>query len=394
MPAAKRTNLKDGPLDLYRTLRDYLFKEEHAVLATVISRSGSGPREPGAGMLIPVDGEPVGTIGGGLLERKVLDLARAVMKENRSAIFSMDLTAPGGLTDDVMICGGRVEILMEHIDCADPLWLDLLDQMMEVEKGNRPCHFIRSLQMMESSFPSIREKPDEKGKNREIKRWAQTGLGLSLGDRFLSGSLDTAGWSSDLLPKHPQPPAAILIDRHPVRYFIQSITSGAEVVIVGAGHVGQALAGLCHFVGFKTVIIDDRPDYANPERFPAADDIRVQVSLENCFCDSAISENSYVVIVTRGHAFDRQVLMQALQTQAGYIGMIASKTKRDMIFKSLEEAGIVSEAIGRVHSPIGLPIGARTPEEIAVSIMAEMILVQSQKNKNIKPGPQAPMGTS
>jgi xanthine dehydrogenase accessory factor len=165
-----------------------------------------------------------------------------------------------------------------------------------------------------------------------------------------------------------------------IRYFVQSVDSTVQVVIVGAGHVGQALATLCHFVGFKAIIIDDRPEFASRERFPTADDIRVQPSLDDCFSDMAITEEYYVVIVTRGHAFDRSVLAQSLRTPAGYIGMIGSKTKRDAVYKSLLGEGITTEAIGRVHSPIGLAIGAQTPEEIAVSIVAEMIAVRAQQH--------------
>ena len=165
-----------------------------------------------------------------------------------------------------------------------------------------------------------------------------------------------------------------------IRYFVQAIYSKVQVVIVGAGHVGQALATLCHFVAFKTIIIDDRPEFASWERFPTAGDILVQSSLADCFSNVTITGDCYVVIVTRGHAFDQAVLSQSLRTPAGYIGMIASKAKRDTIYKSLLSEGITMEAIKRVRSPIGLSIGAQTPEEIAISIVAEMISVRSQQH--------------
>jgi xanthine dehydrogenase accessory factor len=213
-----------------------------------------------------------------------------------------------------------------------------------------------------------------------MKTWVQTGRGLLEGDRFLTGSLDMAQWNPEWLPKKGRRQEAILMESNRIRYFVQSIDSTVQVVIVGAGHVGQALATLCHFVGFKAIIIDDRPEFASRERFPTAEDIRIPASLEDCFSDMAITEEYYVVIVTRGHAFDRSVLAQSLRTPAGYIGMIGSKTKRDAVYKSLLGEGITTEAIGRVHSPIGLAIGAQTPEEIAVSIVAEMIAVRAQQH--------------
>ena len=391
------------PLHLYRSLRDGLLRKERLALATVISRSGSGPREPGANMLIHAAGETIGTIGGGLLEAKVLDLAGVVLQEGRSAILAMELTSLQGAANGGMICGGRVEILVEYIDGADSLWLSLLNWILEVEKGNESCRLIRSIQMTGdladssgiqslSSSSSIREKRKEMGKNREKKTWVQTGQGLLEGDRLLAGSLDLAQWNPELLPKKDRRQEAILIESNSTRYFVQSVDSTVQVVIVGAGHVGQALATLCHFVGLKTIIIDDRPEFASRERFPTADDILTPASLEDCFLDMTITEEHYVVIVTRGHAFDQSVLAQSLRTEAGYVGMIASRTKRDAIYKSLQGEGITAEAIGRVHSPIGLNIGAQTPEEIAVSIVAEMIAVRSQQqvdSKKSKPRTEA-----
>jgi xanthine dehydrogenase accessory factor len=353
-------------------------------------------------MLIQSSGDTLGTIGGGLLEARVLDLAGAVVRENRSAVLAMELTASQGLAGDVMICGGRVEILAECIDGADPLWLDLLNRILQAEKDNEPCRLICSIQTTGrlDGFPEGQSSPvalgqqTETEKNREIRMWVQTGRGLCQGDRFFPGSLDTGQWAPERLTAKARLPAAMLIESHPIRYFIQTVSPMVHVVIVGAGHVGQALATLCHFVGFKTIIMDDRPEYASRERFPAADEIRGQVSLEDCFSGMTITENDYIVIVTRGHAYDRSVLVQSLRTPAGYIGMIASRTKRDAIYKSLLDDGMTPDAIGRVHSPIGLPIGAQTPEEIAVSIMAEMISVHSWKQKDLKPTRRTRKGLS
>jgi xanthine dehydrogenase accessory factor len=346
-------------------------------------------------MLIHAAGETIGTIGGGLLEAKVLDLAGVVLQEGRSAILAMELTSLQGAANGGMICGGRVEILVEYIDGADSLWLSLLNRILEVEKGNESCRLIRSIQMtgdLADSSGSTSLPSSSPGKNREKKTWVQTGQGLLEGDRLLAGSLDLAQWNPELLPKKDRRQEAILIESNSTRYFVQSVDSTVQVVIVGAGHVGQALATLCHFVGLKTIIIDDRPEFASRERFPTADDILTPASLEDCFLDMTITEEYYVVIVTRGHAFDQSVLAQSLRTEAGYVGMIASKTKRDAIYKSLQGEGITAEAIGRVHSPIGLNIGAQTPEEIAVSIVAEMIAVRSQQqvdSKKSKPRTEA-----
>jgi xanthine dehydrogenase accessory factor len=387
MPAMKRVNPLGDPLHLYQSLREGLLRKECLALATVISRSGSGPREPGANMLIRASGETIGTIGGGLLEARVLDLAGVIFQEEHSAVLAMELTSPLGAAGGGMICGGRVEILVEYLDGADSVWPGLLDRILESVKGNCSPFLIRSIQMtgeiidptVGSSLSSLSQ-----GKNREKRTWVRTGQGLWEEDRLLAGSLDMAQWNPELLPKKGGRPEATLLEGSPIRYFVQPVDSPVQVVIVGAGHVGQALAMLCHFVGIKTIIIDDRPEFASRERFPTADAIVVPSSLEDCFPDMTITPEHYVVIVTRGHAFDRSVLAQTLRTEAGYVGMIASRTKRDAVYKSLQSEGITPEVIGRVHSPIGLSIGAQTPEEIAVSIIAEIIGERGQKHASAK----------
>jgi xanthine dehydrogenase accessory factor len=149
--------------------------------------------------------------------------------------------------------------------------------------------------------------------------------------------------------------------------------------LFGAGHVAQPTAHLAAMVGFQVWVLDDRKDYVNPERFPEAHRVRLLDSFERAFTDLAITSDSYVIIFTHGHLHDKIVLAQALATDAGYIGMIASRRKRNTIYDALRAEGVHQTQIDRVHSPIGLAIGAETPEEIAVSIVAEMILQRSQR---------------
>jgi xanthine dehydrogenase accessory factor len=131
---------------------------------------------------------------------------------------------------------------------------------------------------------------------------------------------------------------------------------------------------------FRTVVLDDRTEFANIERFPAADEIKVPAALSEAFTDLDIDRDSYIVIVTRGHRHDRTVLEQALRREAVYIGMIGSKGKRDAVYKALLDEGFTRADLERVHSPIGLEIGGDTPEEIAVSIVAELIKERSARN--------------
>jgi xanthine dehydrogenase accessory factor len=149
----------------------------------------------------------------------------------------------------------------------------------------------------------------------------------------------------------------------------------ATLLIVGAGHVGKALATIGDMCGFSVEIIDDRPEFANAERFPEADRItcgRFDEVLDRYPIDS----NTYVVCVTRGHKHDETSLRLVAPTDAAYVGMIGSIRRVGAVLKHLIEDGIDPRAVERVHTPIGLDIGAETPEEIAVSIMAEIIQVR------------------
>jgi xanthine dehydrogenase accessory factor len=158
---------------------------------------------------------------------------------------------------------------------------------------------------------------------------------------------------------------------------LEPIFSEPTVYIFGAGHVSQQLAPLAKRVSFKVVVIDDREMFANRERFPEADEVIVS-EFEKSFDHLNIDECSYIVIVTRGHLYDGFVLEQAVKTNARYIGMIGSRKKIQTLYQNLIKKGISKETLNRVCAPIGLDINSETPEEIAVSIVAELIKVRGE----------------
>jgi len=157
--------------------------------------------------------------------------------------------------------------------------------------------------------------------------------------------------------------------------FIEPVLPPALLYIFGAGHVAVNLYRVAQNAGFDVTVIDDREAYANCERFPAAREV-IAEDLEQAMTRLKPSESNYIVIVTRGHRDDMRCLRWAVQTQARYIGMIGSKRKTIAIYKELQKEGLPAELFKRVHAPVGLDIGAVTPEEIAVSITAELIAVR------------------
>src|SRR5437588_790571 len=160
-----------------------------------------------------------------------------------------------------------------------------------------------------------------------------------------------------------------------VEIFIEPVLPTPKVIIFGAGHIATQVSKIATIAGFKTTIVDNRPVYANAERFPEAESIYSE-SFEEAFEKVVPTDNTYVIIVTRGHQEDQNVLRWAVQTEARYIGMIGSKRKIRSIAEQLESEGISRERIERVYMPIGLDIGAVLPEEIAVAIVAEVVHVR------------------
>jgi xanthine dehydrogenase accessory factor len=157
--------------------------------------------------------------------------------------------------------------------------------------------------------------------------------------------------------------------------FIEPILTPSTLYLFGGGHISLPLAKIGKLLGFKIAVIDDRAEFANTDRFPEADVI-LAGDFTKSFPKLKIDKSSYIVIVTRGHQHDELVLEWAVGTLAKYVGMIGSKTKVKTIFSHLLARGISKEKLDRVHAPIGLEIEAQTPEEIAVSILAEIIKVR------------------
>jgi xanthine dehydrogenase accessory factor len=346
--------------NVLQKLCHFLGHGEEVVLATVVSSSGSTPRTAGAKMLIRRSGETVGTIGGGLVEYQVVQHAPEVFHTGNAVIRTEELMGASLAVTDQMICGGRMELLMELI-AANPANQQRWQAFAQAMAGGRNYVLLSELEVQEGQG--------------EVERW------LVEGDRVVSGSFPYAEtWLSLVQEKSRKAVGGTVVLIENRRFLAERSTHAGTVYLLGAGHVAQPVAALASLVNFETVVLDDREEFANAERFPQADTIRVLVSFEQAFEGMEIEEESYLVIVTQGHRHDKAALAQCLRTKAGYIGMIGSRRKRDMIYQDLLNEGFSQADIDRVHCPIGLKIGGETPEEIAVSIVAELVQVRSERS--------------
>ena len=324
----------------------------NCVLATVISSTGSTPRSSGAHMLICPQGEFYGTVGGGLIEAKVQETAAEFLAGNTGAaalhFYELDNTKAGALG---MSCGGALTVLLERL--IPEYHAEFVQLENDVRKGNassREAYYVQS---------------GEAWNRIDAEALANTEYANAM------QSISTAKGAA------PIDASPLLFNEQPLQYFAETYHPSATVIIAGAGHVAKPTAEVAHLAGFSVTVLDDRDDFANAERFPNAH-VLVVDSLDDVLSEITVHKDCYVVIVTRGHEHDKTVLQQMLTTPAKYIGMIGSKSKRDGLYQRLREEGVTDEAIARCHCPIGLPLGGRTPEEIAVSIMAEIIQTKAQ----------------
>lgn len=315
-------------------------------LATVISRHGSAPRSIGAKMLVRQDGGIAGTVGGGTLEAQVIQLAMRMIEERRAVTASFQFSGKDAATMDA-ICGGQVEVLVEWVDPRDRETVEIIRHLQSAISRHQKAWLVTIYHEESNS----------------------TSHALVEADGTILGALPDGTPAETItearLPYHNQ------VGRHQV--IIEPVNIAGTAYLFGAGHVSRSLAQFVKAVGFWTVILDDRKEYANDERFPEADEVIVLDSFSDVLGRISIDSNSFIVIVTRGHLNDLTVLAQVLKSNAGYIGMIGSRRKCELIFQELRNRGYEETEIRRVHAPIGLPINAETPEEIGISVVAEMI---------------------
>lgn len=331
-------------------------------VATIIRQTGSAPRQAGTRCLVLENGNVIGTIGGGRLEFDVVSKAGEVIRSGKSALLELRL-AGQDVARTEMICGGSVDVYLEPVvpgqTPGNHVYAEIAATLRDQQSGVL-------LARVEAGLPG----GDPSGR-LFIKA-----------DGTFSGDWDAwaalPGLSQRFLGlKRPQ-----LFDAdftQPVVY-AEPIQPDDLLYIFGAGHISTCLAPLAQAADFTVRVVDDRDEFANRDRFPDIEEVLV-MPFEEAFDRIMVTPTTYIVIVTRGHAFDLQILRAALRSPAGYIGMIGSRKKRDLIYTTLFQEGVARDRLEEVHSPIGLPIGAQTPEQIAISIAAELIQIRSTLKK-------------
>jgi xanthine dehydrogenase accessory factor len=350
--------------ELLRHLTDALEAGRSPIVCQVVETRGSTPQKAGALMIVDPEGGQVGTLGGGCVENEVKQKAIRRIGQTGAELHSFVLDHDYAWADG-LICGGKMVISAEALSGDAPLpYFQAHRRLIEDGAGFTEAVVTDPARIGDTDIP--------------------------IGARFLFGpdGAFVAGWPVpalvggvaeyvEPLAERPKPAARGGVATLPTLPRIR-------LVIVGAGHVGQAVADLAAQADFDVWVIDDRAQYANAERFPGAERLIVG-PIDEVLSALEVTPQTYGLIVTRGHGHDQEALFHLATTPAPYVGLIGSHRKIKLIFESLRESGVPEAALERVTAPVGFDIGSQTVPEIAVSIVAELIA-----RRNVGPGALAP----
>jgi xanthine dehydrogenase accessory factor len=300
-----------------------------------------------AKMVVAEDGRRWGTVGGGCTEADVtmqaLEAARDGVPRFVQHTLNADLAGDVGLS-----CGGTVELFLEPI----------------VRSAEMARLYAAVAHGIEERMPVLVSTAVD-WTDGPAKR-AVTG-----GDVITVGPIPE---HRAPITEHRAPHATAHADEHS-GLFIEPFLRTPRLIVFGAGHVGVEIARLAAGVGFYVIVVDDRAEFASDERLPEAHEVFVE-DFRRFLDRLTLDEDDYVLATTRGHSYDAYIIERTAASKARYVGMLGSRRKKEVVFRALETAGVPRAALDRVKVPIGEPIGADTPEEIAVSVVAELIRVR------------------
>ncbi len=343
--------------DLIRWSNDNL----SAAVATVVQTWGSAPRDMGSKMALTPDGRLSGSVSGGCVEGAVYDAGLEVIESGKPQLLHF------GVADETawevgLACGGTIEVFVEQL--TEPV-----------------LTFWRNVATHELSAVTatvIRGDATWLGKKMLLDE-----TGATIGDDFsfaltamqavmTSGQASRKIYSREVLPAHTLGPSA------QIELFFEPYLPSAQLICIGGGHIAIALTQLAKIVAYRTIVIDPRTAFANAERFPHVDQLIAKWPSE-AIKEVAFTRSTAIAVLTHDPKIDDKALIAALQSNAFYIGALGSKKTHAQRIERLKDAGLSDETIARMHAPIGLNIGARTPEEIALAVLAEIVSVSGRR---------------
>lgn len=348
------------PLFFYRSALTWIRQGKRFALATLVRTSGSTPQKVGAKALFDTCGQIIGTLGGGCLEAEIRKRSLDALDLGAPLLADIRLDSLQGW-DDGLLCGGKVTVF---VDPQPERWHEVFEKVVNALETSTEGVLLVHVKANGSLSGKVEWVP---GDALTVDHASSFCLGECLD--FLRDTL--ASLLAEGVPRLVE-----LEDETQERvFFADPLPPAPKLIIAGGGYIGHAVAQLARFVGFEVTLIDDRPTFASPNPLPVADHyICGDIARETAA--RATGKNTFLVVVTRGHRHDFETLAACIHAPLRYIGVIGSRRKALVMKKQMLEQGICTEAEwARIHTPIGLNLGAKTVEEIALSIVAELVRV-------------------
>ena len=349
-------------------------KGERMALATIVAVRGSTYRRPGARLLVPEEGSPVGNISGGCLEGDVADMARVVMDEGRARLAGWDLTADDDAVWGLGLgCNGAIEVFIEPAEKA----AEVAGALRVALEEERPISVVT---VVESSHAGV-----EPGA-RLVVRPDGTSDG-SLGDAAVDA---TAVEASTALLREERSEVRALSEG--IRAFVEVLDPPLRLVVCGAGHDAIPLVRAASVLGWHVTVVDDRPGFLTQERFPEAAAFVAVDEPEDAAKAAGVDERTFAVVMTHNFLRDKEYVRSLLGSPAAYVGMLGPGARTERLLMELRDDGVEVDGANRerIHGPAGLDLGGEGPEEIAQAIVAEIVAVKRHRAGGFlrdRPGP-------
>lgn len=332
------------------------------MVATVIGTTGSTPASALSRMLVTNSGRGLrGTVGGGSMEAEVVQKAAGLAGTGKAAFLTFHLREDELVQG--LICGGDLEILIEPMSRTLVPMLEKIVRQREAGEDGILLTLVDNNGTVTGKGFFDASAVDESSELQKQWNGPKLEWGYALNEE---------------LRKALRRDVPRTVETAQGKLVLEFIKGTPGLIVLGGGHVSRSLCKVAAMAGFRVTVVDDREAYANQVRFAEASQTIV-TDFVNAFTHVAVKQSTSIVIVTRSHHFDEILLEKALRTPAGYIGMIGSKQKVRSTFSHLIGRGADPAHLARVHAPIGIEIGAVTPEEIAVSIVAELVAFRREK---------------
>jgi xanthine dehydrogenase accessory factor len=353
-------------IDVLRAVSDLKEQGRPMALATIVSVSGSTYRRPGARLLVPDEGASVGNLSGGCLEGEVEDLGRGVMASGEARLTLYDLTA-----DDEVIwgwglgCNGAIEVFVEPAERAADV-AEVLRDAIENERAVATATVLSYTSSRSSTQDVqvgarvlVRPLEDRQGSTGVVA--LDDELEKRARDALLSGRTETA---------------TVEVSGYEVRAFIESVLPPPRLLVCGAGHDAIPVVKLASELGWRTVVVDDRPEFLDSARFPGAGEL-VEAQPVEAASKAGSDRRCYALVMSHNYLRDRDYLKSFLASEVAYIGMLGPQPRTERLLADLATEGVSpsSERLSVIHGPAGLDLGSEGPEEIAVAIVAELLAV-------------------